>query len=588
MNSLIDQKVMKATVTDISWERIFVTVRIRLEGDAANRDDLIFYGVDTLTGQAHICFKVIKKEGNEVSLYLNVTNNGENRCVPFGCYAILVCSKDEILAECQWDLKLVPDLLALSRDFLYSAQNNVFAVTFITDEDAEAEALPFRMHVINAKRAGEDFPSSPKASGYFKPIMFITRCLLGHKPIIRRIYAFYSFLYKKKADKTVLFMTEQSKKIASNLKAVSDRMIERGLDKEYRILYSARTASAESQGIKSWIHLVKLLAQADHVFIDDHAPVFDWLKLRKETEVVQLWHAGAGFKSSGYSRWGHYGCPKPQSCHRQYKYGIAGSKNIAPFFSEVWGLNDEQVLPTGMPRMDEYLDETHKQQKIEELHKKYPATVGKKVILFAPTYRGRNKKSAYYPYELLDFDRLYELCGDEYILFFKAHPWTNNKLKIEKKYQDKFFDLKNYPNINDLFYIVDLLITDYSSNIFEYSLMRKPMIFFAFDKTEYSLSRGFHRDYDLSAPGKVCETFEELAEAIEKKDFEYEKVEQYIEHHFDYIDSGASDRVIDWILLGKMPQEIKDEIEARKRQNEVMNQLDFTDMYHVGLEEEDE
>ena len=579
---------MKATVTDISWERIFVTVRIRLEGDAANRDDLIFYGVDTLTGQAHICFKVIKKEGNEVSLYLNVTNNGENRCVPFGCYAILVCSKDEILAECQWDLKLVPDLLALSRDFLYSAQNNVFAVTFITDEDAEAEALPFRMHVINAKRAGEDFPSSPKASGYFKPIMFITRCLLGHKPIIRRIYAFYSFLYKKKADKTVLFMTEQSKKIASNLKAVSDRMIERGLDKEYRILYSARTASAESQGIKSWIHLVKLLAQADHVFIDDHAPVFDWLKLRKETEVVQLWHAGAGFKSSGYSRWGHYGCPKPQSCHRQYKYGIAGSKNIAPFFSEVWGLNDEQVLPTGMPRMDEYLDETHKQQKIEELHKKYPATVGKKVILFAPTYRGRNKKSAYYPYELLDFDRLYELCGDEYILFFKAHPWTNNKLKIEKKYQDKFFDLKNYPNINDLFYIVDLLITDYSSNIFEYSLMRKPMIFFAFDKTEYSLSRGFHRDYDLSAPGKVCETFEELAEAIEKKDFEYEKVEQYIEHHFDYIDSGASDRVIDWILLGKMPQEIKDEIEARKRQNEVMNQLDFTDMYHVGLEEEDE
>lgn len=588
MNSLIDQKVMKATVTDISWERIFVTVRIRLEGDAANRDDLIFYGVDTLTGQAHICFKVIKKEGNEVSLYLNVTNNGENRCVPFGCYAILVCSKDEILAECQWDLKLVPDLLALSRDFLYSAQNNVFAVTFITDEDAEAEALPFRMHVINAKRAGEDFPSSPKASGYFKPIMFITRCLLGHKPIIRRIYAFYSFLYKKKADKTVLFMTEQSKKIASNLKAVSDRMIERGLDKEYRILYSARTASAESQGIKSWIHLVKLLAQADHVFIDDHAPVFDWLKLRKETEVVQLWHAGAGFKSSGYSRWGHYGCPKPQSCHRQYKYGIAGSKNIAPFFSEVWGLNDEQVLPTGMPRMDEYLDETHKQQKIEELHKKYPATVGKKVILFAPTYRGRNKKSAYYPYELLDFDRLYELCGDEYILFFKAHPWTNNKLKIEKKYQDKFFDLKNYPNINDLFYIVDLLITDYSSNIFEYSLMRKPMIFFAFDKTEYSLSRGFHRDYDLSAPGKVCETFEELAEAIEKKNFEYEKVEQYIEHHFDYIDSGASDRVIDWILLGKMPQEIKDEIEARKRQNEVMNQLDFTDMYHVGLEEEDE
>lgn len=588
MKSLIDQKIMKATVTEISWERIFVTIKIRLDGekDRLSQDDFIFYGVDTRTGLAHICFKVVRREENEVSLCLNVTNNGENQCVPFGCYSILVCSNDEILTECQWDLSLIPDLLALSRDFLYGAQKNVFAVTFITDEDAEG--LPFRMHVLNAKKAGEKFPSGPKASNYFKPVLFMKGYVLGHKPIIRRIYKLYSFLYKKNADKTVLFMTEQSKQIASNLKAVSDRMIARGLDKEYHILYSARTASAEPQGIKSWIHLMKLLAQADHIFIDDHAPVFDWLKLRETTEVTQLWHAGAGFKSSGYSRWGHYGCPKPQSCHRQYKYGIAGSKNIAPFFSEVWGMNDEQVLPTGMPRMDEYLDETHKQQKIEELRKKYPAAVGKKVILFAPTYRGRNKKTAYYPYELLDFDRLYELCGDEYVLFFKAHPWTNNKLNIEKKYKDRFFDLKNYPNINDLFYIVDLLITDYSSNIFEYSLMRKPMLFFAFDKTEYSLTRGFHRDYDLSAPGKVCETFEELAEAIEKKDFEYEKVEQYIIHHFDYIDSGASDRVIDWILLGKMPQQIRDEIDARKRQNELMNQLDFKELYHIDVEDDEE
>ena len=207
------------------------------------------------------------------------------------------------------------------------------------------------------------------------------------------------------------------------------------------------------------------------------------------------------------------------------------------------------------------------------------------MILFAPTYRGRNKKTAYYPYELLDFDRLYEVCGEEYIVFFKGHPWVNNKLQIKKAHRDKFFDLQTYPNINDLFYIVDLLITDYSSNIFEYSLMRKPMLFFAFDKVEYSLSRGFHRDYDESAPGKVCETFDQMIEAIAEKDFEYEKVEQYIEHHFDYIDSGASDRVIDWILLGEMPEEIKAEIAAVEERNRRMHELDFTELYHIGEEE---
>lgn len=123
--------------------------------------------------------------------------------------------------------------------------------------------------------------------------------------------------------------------------------------------------------------------------------------------------------------------------------------------------------------------------------------------------------------------------------------------------------------------MVDLLITDYSSNIFEYSLMRKPMLFFAFDKIQYSFSRGFHRDYEESAPGKVCYTFEEVLTAIVNKDFEYEKVEQYITNHFDYIDSGSSDRVIDWILLGKMPENISDTIKKKQEEMQYIHTLDF-------------
>lgn len=254
---------------------------------------------------------------------------------------------------------------------------------------------------------------------------------------------------------------------------------------------------------------------------------------------------------------------------------LLAQKNIAPFFSEVWGINDEQVLPTGMPRMDEYLDEQHRNEKIKELYEQFPMCRGKKVILFAPTYRGRNKKTAYYPYELIDFEKLYQICGDEYVVLFKMHPWVNKDIVIGKKYADKFLDVKKYPNINDLFYIVDLLITDYSSNIFEYSLMRKPMLFFAFDKIQYSFSRGFHRDYEESAPGKVCYSFEEVLSAITDKDFEYEKVEQYITHHFDYIDSGASDRVIDWILLGKMPENISNAIKKKQEEIQRMHELDF-------------
>lgn len=166
------------------------------------------------------------------------------------------------------------------------------------------------------------------------------------------------------------------------------------------------------------------------------------------------------------------------------------------------------------------------------------------------------------------------------------HPWVSAPVPLEERFQDRFVDANTYPNINDLFYITDLLITDYSSNIFEYSLMRRPMLFFAFDKIQYSFSRGFHRDYELSAPGKVCYTFEELLTALEEKDFEYEKVEEYVAHHFDHIDSNSSDRVIDWTLLDQIPEDLRLAIEAKKKQVESLPFLDFTVLDVVGEQEE--
>lgn len=373
-------------------------------------------------------------------------------------------------------------------------------------------------------------------------------------------------------------MTEQSPTLGSNLQAVKDRMIERKLDEQYTILTSARPASYEKQTKKSTRELLKKIAKSRMIFIDDHAPIFDWLEINERTKLIQLWHAGAGFKSSGYSRWGHLGCPAPVSCHRQYKYGIAGSRHIGKFFSEVFGINDEQILPTGMPRMDEYLDEEYRKKKTEELYELYPMCKGKKVILFAPTYRGRNRATAHYPYEMIDFDRLYRFCGDEYVILFKMHPWVAQPVPIKEEQKDRFVDVNTFPNINDLFYITDLLITDYSSNIFEFSLMRKPMLFFAFDKIQYAFSRGFHRDYEEAAPGKVCYDFEQLMTALENKDYEYEKVEEYVRLHFDYIDSHASDRVIDWILLGNVPEDIKEKIKDTRVRVKRMRKLNFSSM----------
>lgn len=575
MISRVHEKLLTATVVSIRWERIFLYIDVKIDAAEGFNSDipLEFFAVNGLY-QARARFSYTVSDDNIYKLKVNITNNGENRCMPTGTYSIYVCQGDYKLAECMFDTSIVEHAADYSRNFLYNGKSKVFSVTFYVEEGEET--FPFRMYMMASARTGVSFPVNKKWHSTIHPIKDLHDCFFGSRPFLRNLYKFYSFIYKKNRRNTILFMSEQSNTINSNLKAVSERMAARGMDKDYNILFSARTAAADPQGIKSWITTVRKMAQSGTIFIDDHAPVLDWLKLKDDTKLIQLWHAGAGFKSSGYSRWGHIGCPAPQSCHRQYTYGIAGSKSISPFFSEVWGINDIQVLPTGMPRMDEYLDENYRAGKTKELYEKYPMCENKKVMLFAPTYRGKNKKEAYYPYDLIDFEKLYELCGREYVVLFKMHPWVNVDITIPEQYKDKFADVKNYPNINDLFYITDLLVTDYSSNIFEYSLMRKPMLFFAFDKIQYSFSRGFHRDYEDAAPGKVCYDFDELMNAFEDRDFEYEKVEQYIEHHFDYIDSNASDRVIDWIIFDKVPQEIKDEIAQIKKDNERMESLDFT------------
>ncbi len=575
------EKQITASVIAVRWERIhlFLDVKIESGKDMQNDAVLDFYMVNQqFAAQAKL--KVLGIENGIYHLKVNITNNGANECLPSGQYSIYACRNDAKIADCVADYSIVTDMDELSRNFLYWAMKKVYTVTFYVEEGEEI--LPFRMNILAANKAGMSFPKNAKLRNQIHPYKDLKKTWLSKRNFLRNLYRIYAVLYKSERKKTVLFLSEQNEVIASNLKAVADRMKARGMESDYRILYSARPAAAVGQGIKSWLLLIKKLGQSGTVFVDDHAPVLDWLKLKEDTKLIQLWHAGAGFKSSGYSRWGHLGCPGPQSAHRQYDYGIAGSRQIAPFFSEVWGINDERVLPTGMPRMDEYLDASYRERKTRELYEKYPIIKEKKVILFAPTYRGKNKKEAYYPYDLIDFSALYELCGEESVVLFKMHPWVNSGVPIEKKYRDRFQDVGKYPNINDLFYITDLLITDYSSNIFEYSLMKKPMLFFAFDKIQYSFSRGFHRDYEESAPGKICYTFAEVLRAIDEKDYCYEKVEEYVEHHFDYVDSHASDRVIDWILLGNIPEDLQMQITKVEEEVAHMRNLDFAP---IGISE---
>ena len=101
--------------------------------------------------------------------------------------------------------------------------------------------------------------------------------------------------------------------------------------------------------------------------------------------------------------------------------------------------------------------------------------------------------------------------------------------------------------VNDLLFAVDLLITDYSSIVFEYSTLGRPMLFFAYDLDEYVASRDFYEPFESFVPGRIVRTFPELLDAIRRDDYEAEKVEPFARRHFAHLDGGSTDRVIDLI-----------------------------------------
>lgn len=349
----------------------------------------------------------------------------------------------------------------------------------------------------------------------------------------------------------VLFFKENGDKPTENLLALKDRMLERGLGEEFEVTERYRDVFQGRQSLVGWLGDVVAVAKSDYIFIDDHAPIFNHVALDEKTVLTQVWHAGVGFKSVGYARFGLAGSPDPyQSGHRGYTFALIGNRHLRSIYSEVFGIEEEALLATGMPRLDGFLDEDAIRAKRLRLLERYPWAECGRVVLFAPTFRGTGQKNAYYPYQLLDLGALFDMCEktDSYFVF-EMHHFIKEGPDIPEEYGSRLFDLSD-ESLNDLFHISDILVTDYSSCFYDYVLLKKPVVFYAPDKATYCAVRGVQRPYDEFAPGVVCETFEEFVDVLEKRD--YLAVEPDPAMIDRCIEGGmlASDRAIDSILLG--------------------------------------
>ncbi|MDO4976277.1 MAG: CDP-glycerol glycerophosphotransferase family protein [Eubacteriales bacterium] len=312
----------------------------------------------------------------------------------------------------------------------------------------------------------------------------------------------------------VLFLSERLPEKGGNLQRIKDLMEK---DSSLRISEFIVTKTIDLLSKKEIRECAKLCAKAHVIILEDFYPQLHSLSLRPETKVVQLWHACGAFKTFGLTRMGKQGgAPQSSMNHRNYNLAPVSSEAIRGIYAEAFGISKAKVQALGVPRTDVLYDEDYKKKKIAELYEKYPSLEGKKVVLFAPTFRGDGNKDAYYPADAFDVNQFMEYLPEDTFLIVKHHPFVHQSVNVMSTYENRVMDLTGKDHINDLLLITELLITDYSSSVFEAAILDVPMLFYAFDKEEYIESRDFYCDYDNFAPGYVEYDFENMCEKTQE------------------------------------------------------------------------
>ena len=372
--------------------------------------------------------------------------------------------------------------------------------------------------------------------------------------IIQFINIIFNLFYKID-EKQVLFLSDVREVLGGNLKEMYDYLE----GKDYKRVLCLKKDRRIRRGLKEKLRLVKLLSTSKYIFLDDYSMSISMMIVRKGQEVVQLWHGPGAFKTMGYSRNDKkFNCFNKYSAHRNYTKAIVTADEIRWCFAEAFGMDKEKVFASGYPRTDCFFDKKYIDKTKKEFFKKYPELKNKKIILFAPTYRGENLKVANYDFDTLDIDDIYKSLHKDYVFLFKLHPALYNNIEKEivtmpdlTKYKDFYYDFSSYRDINDLLMVTDVLITDYSSVIFDYALLDKPVVYFTYDLELYENDRGLYYDFKDYVYGSVSKNSKELVKAIKDGKMMNDKRKVFMKKFMDACDGRSREKTFKLVFENK-------------------------------------
>ncbi|MBQ8317044.1 MAG: CDP-glycerol glycerophosphotransferase family protein [Lachnospiraceae bacterium] len=335
----------------------------------------------------------------------------------------------------------------------------------------------------------------------------------------------------------ILFIVIKGDKLPSDFNVIKKRIKKDDELKSYKRIYHYFTLGRGTKlkyGSRCF-SLMPKLARAKYVFVSDGSNVISSLRLRKGTKLIQTWHGCGALKKFG----------KDVDCDKQYFKNedvvTLSSENVVPAVRQAMVLDESVMFSIGVPHTDIFYSKTFEKH-CQQLKDELLAGRNKKIVLYAPTFRGdvNAPKDA----SGLNLDIMYKHLNQEYIVISKLHPLLR-PVKKSYRHRDFYYDVGSVWSIEEALMVCDILVTDYSSIIFDYSLLNKPAIFYAYDLAEYKEQVGFYLDYESEMPGAICNSTMEVIKEIKNGSFDVGKMKSFREKYMDACDGHSTERLVE-------------------------------------------
>ena len=369
--------------------------------------------------------------------------------------------------------------------------------------------------------------------------------------LYKRILCKLAFITTSVDDKAVVFESFQGRSYSCNPRAIFLQMLGDEKYKDYKLTWSLRDDNKTIDGAKivkyESFGYYRALGRSKYWIFNSNIRPF--LKPKKDQIFLETWH-GTPFKKIGMD----VSISKVNYMEeaKKFTYMISPSSYCSDRLVSAFGLDklgkEDIILETGYARNDELFNRVNEAAAIKN---KLGIPSDKKVMLYAPTFRDNkhSEVSGYSNADGIDFAKLKQQIGEEYVVLFRAHYFVAQKMNVSE-YMGFVYDVSSYENVNDLYIASDLLVTDYSSVFFDYANLKRPIYFFMYDADEYQANA---RDFYISVdelPGPIAKTQDELVDMIGKGNAQWQDKYEKFNAKFNYLDDGeCAKRVIEKIGL---------------------------------------